>query len=271
MKRFYVGEPRQPGEGLRIGAIRYAPRGIEKEDYARENWFDVWLPVLAPSRRLMARAKPHQKDCNPKFWHWFFESYEREMRDDTNARQTIEMLAKLPRSTRVSVGCRCPAGSWCHATVLLRLIEEARERQEKGLRREVKICKAGRGRLYSQCVYTLVDPEKLEAIAGKSGSHWLERGREWVTADDLLQEAMFVRQRVPILFGNPRDVSELLYWGLLESTDEDDGEKGFWVSKVRALRGRKPQDVVKVSNGKRIRPGYRRAYVIGRTPGFLKG
>lgn len=270
MKRFYVGDPRQPGEGLRIGAIRYPPRGVKKENYARENYFDVWLPVLAPSRRLMASRKKRD-NCDVKFWHRFFESYEREMRTHTDSRQTIEMLAKLPRSTRVSVGCGCPEGSWCHVTVLLRLLEEARERGEKGLGRDVRICEPGRKRLFSQCVYTALRPDKVEAIAGRRGSHRLDRGQEWVTGDELLQEAMLVDQQVPILFGNASEIGPVTHWGLLECTDEDDDGKYFMVRDVRALRGRKLQELVLVSEGRRLGRNYQRAYAICETPGFLNG
>ena len=39
-----LGTPRHPHEGTRIGTVRRPPRGVRKEDYARENWFDVWFP-----------------------------------------------------------------------------------------------------------------------------------------------------------------------------------------------------------------------------------
>ena len=48
-----LGSPRLPGEGLRIGTVRHLPRGVPKRDYASGNWFDVWLPNLAPSAETL--------------------------------------------------------------------------------------------------------------------------------------------------------------------------------------------------------------------------
>lgn len=41
-----LGSPRKKGEGLRIGAARRPPRGVKKEDYARLDYYDAWLPEL---------------------------------------------------------------------------------------------------------------------------------------------------------------------------------------------------------------------------------
>ena len=44
-----LGEPRKPQEGTRIGTVRRPPRGVRKERFALDDWFDVWFPDLAPS------------------------------------------------------------------------------------------------------------------------------------------------------------------------------------------------------------------------------
>ncbi len=51
-----LGTPRLPGEGLRIGTVRRPPRGVPKSEFARQNWYDVWFPNLAPSLPLMQQA-----------------------------------------------------------------------------------------------------------------------------------------------------------------------------------------------------------------------
>ena len=51
-----LGTPRDPDEGLRIGTVRRPPRGVREEDYAARNYFDVWLPELAPSAPLVSWA-----------------------------------------------------------------------------------------------------------------------------------------------------------------------------------------------------------------------
>jgi hypothetical protein len=48
-----IGSPRQPGEGLRIGAVRFVPRGVRKSEYGERDLFDLWLPLLAPSRKFV--------------------------------------------------------------------------------------------------------------------------------------------------------------------------------------------------------------------------
>jgi uncharacterized protein YeaO (DUF488 family) len=51
-----LGTPRTPDEGLRLGAVRRPPRGVRKQDWGSRDYFDVWLPELAPSEDLRAWA-----------------------------------------------------------------------------------------------------------------------------------------------------------------------------------------------------------------------
>ena len=44
-----LGSPRTPGEGLRLGTVRRPPRGVPKAQHASRDFYDVWLPDLAPS------------------------------------------------------------------------------------------------------------------------------------------------------------------------------------------------------------------------------
>src|SRR5882672_3430886 len=44
-----LGSQRHPNEGVRIGTVRRPPRGIPKASFSSGNWYDVWLPNLAPS------------------------------------------------------------------------------------------------------------------------------------------------------------------------------------------------------------------------------
>ena len=52
-----LGSPRAPGEGLRIGTVRRPPRGVRREAWAAQDWFDVWYPELAPAAATIARAR----------------------------------------------------------------------------------------------------------------------------------------------------------------------------------------------------------------------
>jgi uncharacterized protein YeaO (DUF488 family) len=99
--------------------VRYLPRGVPKSKYAALNLFDVWLPILAPSRQLFAAYQ--SGELTPAE---FFRKYRREM-SKTDARQVIQLLAALARQTPLSVGCFCEDESRCHRSELGKLIREA--------------------------------------------------------------------------------------------------------------------------------------------------
>ena len=71
-----LGTERDPAEGTRIGTVRRVPRGVPKERYASENWFDVWFPVLSPTPELMAQAKAAESE---KDWAGFTRAFKAEM------------------------------------------------------------------------------------------------------------------------------------------------------------------------------------------------
>ena len=47
-----LGSARLEEEGLRIGTVRRPPRGVPKAEFAPRNFYDVWLPDLAPTEPL---------------------------------------------------------------------------------------------------------------------------------------------------------------------------------------------------------------------------
>lgn len=115
-----LGSPRHASEGVRLGTVRRPPRGVPKTRYAADNWFDVWLPELAPSAALVAMASGSD---DPKVWRTFVTRYEREMaRPD--GRHLLETLAALSHRTDFSVGCYCENELRCHRSVLRRLLEK---------------------------------------------------------------------------------------------------------------------------------------------------
>jgi uncharacterized protein YeaO (DUF488 family) len=116
-----LGTPRLPGEGLRLGTVRHIPRGVRKEDYARRDFFDVWLPELAPSAPLVAWARA--ESWTAKRWAAFRRRYVQEMRQPA-AQRLLGLLAALSERTEVSVGCYCEDESRCHRTVLRDLLSE---------------------------------------------------------------------------------------------------------------------------------------------------
>ncbi|MDB6084199.1 MAG: hypothetical protein JWN43_2080 [Gammaproteobacteria bacterium] len=115
-----LGTARLPGEGLRIGTVRRPPRGVAKEDYASKNYYDVWLPTLAPTPELVQMALAAG---STQQWNRFVTKYRREMAA-TSASTTLNTLAALSHQTNFSVGCYCADESRCHRSVLRQLLAE---------------------------------------------------------------------------------------------------------------------------------------------------
>ncbi|HEX4932211.1 MAG TPA: DUF488 family protein [Gemmatimonadaceae bacterium] len=115
-----LGTPRQAGEGLRIGTVRRPPRGVPKERFAADDWYDVWFPNLAPSVETM---KLGQAARTPAEWRRFERKYRTEM-NEPSARHDLALLAALSHATDVSVGCYCEDEGHCHRSVLRALLRE---------------------------------------------------------------------------------------------------------------------------------------------------
>lgn len=116
-----IGAPRASDEGMRIGAVRRPPRGVRKKDYSRGNYYDVWLPELAPSAPLVSWAL--SEPFTPKRWARYDREYRREMRDP-KAQRLLALLAALSAQTNFSVACYCEDESRCHRSILRTLLEE---------------------------------------------------------------------------------------------------------------------------------------------------
>lgn len=115
-----LGTPRQRDEGLRIGTVRRPPRGVKKADYAAQNWYDVWLPEVAPSAALVREALASASDAE---WRRFVTRYEAELRQP-EASRLLDLLTALSHRTALSVGCYCDDETRCHRSVLRRVLEE---------------------------------------------------------------------------------------------------------------------------------------------------
>jgi uncharacterized protein YeaO (DUF488 family) len=115
-----LGSPRSAGEGLRIGTVRRPPRGVPKSEFAARDFYDVWLPELAPSAPLVALA---QAAAGERGWRAFAGRYRAEMRRPEAAR-LLDLLAALSRQTDLAVGCYCADEARCHRSVLRELLAE---------------------------------------------------------------------------------------------------------------------------------------------------
>jgi len=115
-----LGSPRVPGEGLRIGTVRRPPRGVPKTEFASRDFYDVWLPELAPSETLVKQA---QGAATEREWQTFAKLYRAEMAKPAAAR-LLDLLTALSKTTSLSVGCYCADEARCHRSVLRQLLQE---------------------------------------------------------------------------------------------------------------------------------------------------
>ena len=118
-----LGSERLPREGLRIGTVRRPPRGVPKADFARRNFYDVWLPNLAPSEALVKQALAASADDDERGWKQFVRRYRKEMQAPEH-RALLDTLAALSHHADFSVGCYCADESRCHRSVLRELLAE---------------------------------------------------------------------------------------------------------------------------------------------------
>ena len=115
-----LGSARARGEGLRLGTVRHPPRGVRKDQHAARNFYDVWVPELAPSAALLKRG---QTAGTERAWSTFVKQYRREMAAPEQVR-LLRLLAALSAATDFSVGCYCADEAHCHRSVLRQLLAE---------------------------------------------------------------------------------------------------------------------------------------------------
>ncbi len=113
-----LGSPRAKEEGLRIGTVRRPPRGVPKTEFARQDWYDVWFPLLAPSAETLQLGRAAETEAQ---WRTFQKKYRAEMAA-ADAARAIDLLAALSRQAHFSVGCYCEDEARCHRAVLRELL-----------------------------------------------------------------------------------------------------------------------------------------------------
>jgi uncharacterized protein YeaO (DUF488 family) len=113
-----LGSPRLEEEGLRIGTVRRPPRGVPKADCARRDFYDLWLPELAPSEELL---KLGQAAGDAAAWRTFERRYRAEMGRPEKG-HLLDLLAAMSRQTNFSLGCYCADAERCHRSVLRELL-----------------------------------------------------------------------------------------------------------------------------------------------------
>ncbi len=115
-----LGSPRKGNEGLRVGTVRRPPRGVPKTRFAELDFYDVWLPNLAPSQELLSLG---QRSQDERSWKTFERRYRAEMKMPDAAR-LLDLLAALSHQTSLSVGCYCEDEARCHRSILRQLLSD---------------------------------------------------------------------------------------------------------------------------------------------------
>jgi uncharacterized protein YeaO (DUF488 family) len=95
---------------------------VKKEEFASRDYFDIWLPDLAPTAPIVkwALSEPWTQ---PR-WEKYARAYRREMRAPEQLR-LIALLAALSRQANFSIGCYCEDASHCHRSLLAELLVDA--------------------------------------------------------------------------------------------------------------------------------------------------
>ena len=117
-----LGSARKLNEGVRLGTVRRPPRGVPKAQFAKLDYYDVWLPNLSPSQELVTFALRSQDE---RSWKAFERKFRAEM-SKPDAARVLDLLAALSHQTNFALGCYCENEDRCHRSVLKKLLAERR-------------------------------------------------------------------------------------------------------------------------------------------------
>jgi uncharacterized protein YeaO (DUF488 family) len=93
---------------------------VHRSQYARRDWFDVWLPNLAPSASLMREIRVRDDGTG---WSTFARRYQAELKKPEQS-HLLDALAALSHRTSFSVGCYCADERRCHRSILRRVLRK---------------------------------------------------------------------------------------------------------------------------------------------------
>jgi uncharacterized protein YeaO (DUF488 family) len=93
---------------------------VPKTQFAKLDFYDVWLPILAPSLELVALGR---RSHDEQSWKAFERKFRAEM-NKPDAARVLDLLAALSRQTSFSLGCYCENEERCHRSILKELLAE---------------------------------------------------------------------------------------------------------------------------------------------------
>ncbi|MES3000472.1 MAG: DUF488 family protein [Pseudomonadota bacterium] len=115
-----LGTPRSANEGPRLGTVRRPPRGVPKSEFGKRDFYDTWLPNLAPTAELMTQGLAAETD---KEWAAFSRKFNAQMKQP-DASHVLDLLAMLSHTSSFSLGCYCENEARCHRSLLRGLLAE---------------------------------------------------------------------------------------------------------------------------------------------------
>jgi uncharacterized protein YeaO (DUF488 family) len=92
---------------------------VKKRDYAKLDYYDVWLPNLSPTANLVREALASDDE---KAWKRFERRFTSELRQPDPA-HLLDGLAALSHVANFSIGCYCENEQRCHRSILRRELE----------------------------------------------------------------------------------------------------------------------------------------------------
>jgi uncharacterized protein YeaO (DUF488 family) len=93
---------------------------VPKAEFGKRDFYDTWLPALAPSVELMKEAQQAVADDDSRAWTSFTKHFRAAMNEPA-ASQLLDLLALLSHDANFSLGCYCDDESRCHRSVLREL------------------------------------------------------------------------------------------------------------------------------------------------------
>lgn len=109
-----LGSPRATGEGPRLGTVRRPPRGVPKTEFATRDFYDSWLPQLAPDDELIKLGQAAATDAQ---WQAFARRFAAQLKRPAAA-HLLDALALLSHSADFALGCYCEDERRCHRALL---------------------------------------------------------------------------------------------------------------------------------------------------------
>ena len=113
-----VYDPPAAGDGYRVLATRYWPRGVPRAAA------DEYVRALAPSEELLRSFKDGRID-----WWTFRKRYLEEMKA-AEPQGEVRRLAALASTRPLTLMCVCKEESRCHRSLLRELVAKAAPREE---------------------------------------------------------------------------------------------------------------------------------------------